>query len=1440
MRFILKFTFTLALALILNSALPVSAQQLTYPAEQTANQFINTNQFTVGVQFGPVTFVQLSTLTPASGTIIWCSNCTTNSDPCTASGTGSFAYYQSGAWACTSNSGGGGGSISLILGSANQISVTGGSGPTAQLFLSNPLITPGGATISGNATITGNESVNGTLLINSTSTFTGLLTANGGVTTTSLTATSVTDSGLTAGNCVQATTGGQLTTIVGACGTSTGSVTVTGSPASGNLTEFSGSTSITNGNLSGDVTTSNTLVTTVAKVDGVSYPASPSTNTVPVVTASNTVTYEIVPVAAGGSGTGSTLTGIMRGGSPFTASELSGDASTSGSNLVTVAGLLSHALPSLSTGCLEYTGTAWMFLSGCSGGGSSSLSALTAATTTNSISNGNNAQTWKWSLTGASTVGFTLTESSASTGGTPNSQALFSLATLTGSTAIPLSITNSLSGAQTLPALNIGCTWNTTGVVDACLFLNVTNATSAANSLLTDFQFGGASQWNVTESGVTTQQGPLNVASDGVHAGSIQLIGNTIPASLGANSFAWLGPNVASFTSWGIQMSATPPSNPSVLSLSAVSAGISQGSPISLQGTDSKVLTAGVISGTSVTLCTDASGGATTSGCGGTSVPWSSLANPITSLTLSMGINPTEFISSDYGSSPVAGIFTFTTTSTSTTDTSTQVLINTPAGSYENPFTVAVDGFDQLQVCNTDGSLHIGIIVLGNLIPCANLSTAPFSKLWDIHGSNDYVATFFSYATSGYTSNIVQIESAQVAGTGFNFLNGCVSASTTSGACATSLWNIRGDGQFITNGGFTGNAQGILDASAPQFASTDACAEMKSANETTIGGDIATVVSGRAFQASTIACANPPLSSSDAADIYLPSGKFLTQNTWVLNESSGLTGAWIHGTGVSGSTAYQKTTLQLQNAATAPTAEAVIHMGVTNTFQGSGFDHGTLLGNSLAGTIGIQDYLCQETCGYDYIKIQDTTVAGADFGNGTEKSQHGINLTNFNIGVTTAGAASFGPGVTMTVTSAAVSSSSAGIATATVTSTTGLFVGNEVIITGLPLGGSHSVNFNGTYDVTSVPNGTTFTYQINTASTDSSTCSGSCVATTYDIPLRIWGANGSSARAVRNGTINVDNASTTIPAGAYCAEFSGYMGIIVENLHVEGCYTAVDIGGLGPTSNIEWDGGDLDSGSSTNYVHVGIQISNQFVVRNVIIRNLTLRGFGSGLTPVDSLVDLRNGNTITYANNPVITEYTLDGGGFPHALLANCADMTNGWCDDGNEHSLWVAGVQTNCISDVAGTSCSPSPSSVFVTSPVNITNTTLQAIPGLTLPTLSADTVYYRGTCSIMWQQDSSAAGVTFGIGTSTGAGIFAVSPATIWNGTTMTGGIPVSTTSTGPFAITGTITPAAITTTYKIDVDFTIQAPALPISVTLYGETNNADDSLIIVQGSSCGWLP
>lgn len=55
-----------------------------------------------------------------------------------------------------------------------------------------------------------------------------------------------------------------ITGTLACAGTGTGTVTVSGSPSSNNLAKWTSATDITNGNLSGDVTTSGTLATTIA------------------------------------------------------------------------------------------------------------------------------------------------------------------------------------------------------------------------------------------------------------------------------------------------------------------------------------------------------------------------------------------------------------------------------------------------------------------------------------------------------------------------------------------------------------------------------------------------------------------------------------------------------------------------------------------------------------------------------------------------------------------------------------------------------------------------------------------------------------------------------------------------------------------------------------------------------------------------------------------------------------------------------------------------------------------------------------------------------------------------------------------------------------------------------------------------------------------------
>src|SRR6185437_259164 len=94
----------------------------------------------------------------------------------------------------------------------------------------------------------------------------------------------------------------------------------------------------------------------------------------------------VLPIANGGTNTGSTLTGLVRGGASYTAAELSGDATTSGSNAVTVAKINGTTVPVNAAADQTVVTTAsavaaWASIPNCTG-------ALQYSTTTHSFSCG--------------------------------------------------------------------------------------------------------------------------------------------------------------------------------------------------------------------------------------------------------------------------------------------------------------------------------------------------------------------------------------------------------------------------------------------------------------------------------------------------------------------------------------------------------------------------------------------------------------------------------------------------------------------------------------------------------------------------------------------------------------------------------------------------------------------------------------------------------------------------------------------------------------------------------------------------------------------------------------------------------------------------------------------------------------------------------------------
>lgn len=177
-----------------------------------------------------------------------------------------------------------------------------------------------------------------------------------------------------------------------------GTVSTTGSPASGNLTKFSGASSITNGDLSGDVTTSSTLVTTIK--NDVALAGNPTTTTQSAgnnTTRIATTAFVTAAVSAGGLSPGTPPTIVQNGFSTGSTGVTLGVAPTNGNLLVAIAKSSSAAVgagwtsESLNSGGLDFN---QVFTKVAGAGESTTQSPLGGGTTANAIS--------MWELNGQS------------------------------------------------------------------------------------------------------------------------------------------------------------------------------------------------------------------------------------------------------------------------------------------------------------------------------------------------------------------------------------------------------------------------------------------------------------------------------------------------------------------------------------------------------------------------------------------------------------------------------------------------------------------------------------------------------------------------------------------------------------------------------------------------------------------------------------------------------------------------------------------------------------------------------------------------------------------------------------------------------------------------------------------------------------------------------
>jgi hypothetical protein len=359
--------------------------------------------------------------------------------------------------------------------------------------------------------------------------------------------------------------------------------------------------------------------------------------------------------------------------------------------------------------------------------------------------------------------------------------------------------------ALTDTALNVaGFVTNTSGG------LLQTTASIAFSSL--------ASATNTTMTGVIGTGASLGVSGTGTITANLVTTGSTCTTTAGSITYlnselGLCGGNGTSnnfYTYWN-SSNIAPTANHFVFWGSSTVPGTIIESGLSLQGTDSKVLSAGTISGTGASLCTDANGGATTTGC-------SSGGSPAFSAVTS-GTNANALIMGTGGSLTVSGSGTINATAIggiTITGTPSSGYIPTATGSSAATWQAAPGG----SLPSQTGNAGLYLTTNGTAASWGNIQTGPSGGLACGTGSLtagtcDIVSSVVPLSANANTiTGLWTFQQARANPTPFASIAVACSSATEGLLYSITDATVNTWGTAITVGGGTNHVLGYCDGSA--------------------------------------------------------------------------------------------------------------------------------------------------------------------------------------------------------------------------------------------------------------------------------------------------------------------------------------------------------------------------------------------------------------------------------------------------------------------------------------------------------------------------------------------------------------------------------------------------------------------------------------------------